>query len=117
MLKAIFVLIFIFANCLSTFAQTEQNDKKPTVTSQPEKPSKKNKDAAEGIVRLRVAFLASGKIGDIVLVEGKDNKKLIRAGLVDKAIEAAKLIRFEPAKKNGQPITTVRTVEYTFSIY
>lgn len=33
------------------------------------------------------------------------------------ALKAALGIQFEPAKKSGVPVTTVRSVEYTYSIY
>ena len=72
----------------------------------------------EGTVRLKVVFLESGEVGDVTFVsESSKKKKLSKAGLVAKAIEAARNIKFEPAKRNGKSVTTVATVEYTFSIY
>jgi len=37
--------------------------------------------------------------------------------LTEKAIEAAKQIRFEPKMINGNPVSVVITREYTFTIY
>jgi TonB family protein len=65
----------------------------------------------EGVVRLRVAFSASGEITNIAPVTSLPN------GLTEQAIAAARLLRFEPAKRNGVPITITKVVEYRFSLY
>ncbi|MGI8639118.1 MAG: energy transducer TonB [Pyrinomonadaceae bacterium] len=65
----------------------------------------------QGTVRLRVTFLPSGQIGSITPVSG------LPYGLTEQAIAAARQIRFEPAKKNGVPITSAFVVEYNFNIY
>jgi TonB family protein len=65
----------------------------------------------QGTVLLRVTFLASGEIGSISTVKGLPN------GLTEKAIAAARGIRFEPAKRDGVPQNTVRTLEFSFAIY
>lgn len=64
----------------------------------------------EGTVRLRVTFLASGEIGSIAPVSG------LPFGLTEYAIAAARNIKFEPATKNGIPISVTKLVEYNFSI-
>ncbi len=64
-----------------------------------------------GVVRLRVTFTANGQIGSVAPVSG------LPYGLTEQAIAAAKQIRFEPAKKNGQPIASTRVIEYSFSIF
>lgn len=65
----------------------------------------------QGVVRLRVAFLENGKIGNITPVGG------LPYGATENAIEAAKLIKFKPAMKNGKPVTVTKVVEYSFKIY
>lgn len=80
------------------------------------KPKGRYTDAArvaniQGTVVLRVTFLASGAIGSISTVKG------LPSGLTESAIAAARGIRFEPAKVNGVPQTTVRTLEIGFAIY
>lgn len=80
------------------------------------KPKARYTDAArvantQGTVMLRVTFLASGQIGSISTVRG------LPGGLTESAIAAARGIRFEPAKVNGVPQTTVRTLEIGFAIY
>lgn len=64
-----------------------------------------------GVVRLKVTFLASGQIGSISPVSG------LSYGLTEQAIAAARQIKFEPQKVNGQPQTVSKTIEYSFSIY
>jgi hypothetical protein len=64
-----------------------------------------------GNVRLRVQFLASGKIGKISPVSS------LPYGLTEKAIEAAEKIKFEPAIKDGEPITVFKVVVMSFTIY
>src|SRR5215472_9033080 len=52
----------------------------------------------EGDVVLEVLFLASGQVQVIRVVTGLGH------GLDEAAIQAAKLIRFRPAQRNGQPV-------------
>ena len=65
----------------------------------------------QGVVKLRVQFLASGQIGLITVVEGLPD------GLNGQATEAAKKIRFEPQRVRGVPKTTVKQIEYSFILY
>jgi len=65
----------------------------------------------QGTVRIRVEFLESGEIRQIVVVSG------LPYGASENAVEAAKKIKFIPAKKNGQTVTTVRVISFSFAIY
>lgn len=65
----------------------------------------------QGTVTVRVVFLASGEIGEISPVSG------LGYGLTEKAMEAAKKMKFEPAVKNGKPITVARPVQFNFTFY
>ncbi|GIU82705.1 MAG: energy transducer TonB [Acidobacteria bacterium] len=69
------------------------------------------KAGVQGVVRLKVTFLANGTIGSITPLNN------LGYGLTEQAIIAARQIRFEPELKDGVPVTVVRTVEYTFTIY
>lgn len=64
-----------------------------------------------GVVRVKVTFQSNGSVGAVSVVSGLPH------GLTDKAIAAAKQIRFEPAQKNGKPQTQVKTVQFNFNIY
>ena len=71
--------------------------------------SKKNQ--VEGMVTLKVTFLNDGTIGDISVVKG------INKELNESAVSAAKLIKFEPERKKGKPVTIMRSIQYTFMLY
>ncbi len=64
-----------------------------------------------GTVRLKVVFLANGKIGEIKVIQG------LEFGLTNNAVESAKKIKFEPATQNGKPINVVKIIEYNLNIY
>jgi TonB family protein len=65
----------------------------------------------QGVVTLRINFLANGKIGPISVVKGLD------FGLTEQAIAAAREIVFEPAQRNGSPVTVVKLVNFTFNLF
>lgn len=69
------------------------------------------KEGVEGVVRLRVTFQADGTIGAVTPVTG------LAYGLTEQAIAAARQIRFQPALKNGAPVTVVKTVEFNFFVF
>jgi TonB family protein len=70
--------------------------------------AKDNKVA--GTVVLGVVFGVDGQIGEINVIHGLPH------GLTEKAIEAAKKIRFNPAVKDGQPVSVRGNLEYTFNL-
>jgi TonB family protein len=63
------------------------------------------------VVILSVVFGADAQIRNIEVVRG------LPSGLTEKAIEAAKQIRFEPRMKDGQPVSVRGRLEYTFNLY
>jgi TonB family protein len=69
------------------------------------------KNGVTGSIKLRVSFLASGTIGDVISVN------TLPDGLTESAIEAAKGIKFQPATKNGTPLTVTKLVEYSFTTF
>jgi TonB family protein len=126
MAKIIFLIGFLLASNLYCFgqqvgaqaggdAQGLQILRKPLASYTDAARSKK----VEGWVRLRVTFLATGEIGEVVyLKESSRKKKLTKRGLVAEAMKAAQNIKFTPATdKNGKPVTVTKEVEYTFTIY
>jgi len=64
-----------------------------------------------GTVKILVLFGSSGQI------EGAILKNSIGGGLDENALTAARQIKFTPRIEDGKPITIMRTVEYSFTIY
>jgi TonB family protein len=68
-------------------------------------------DAAEGEVKLRVVLCPRGYVSNIeVLSKAADE-------LTEKAVEAAREIRFVPAEKDGKRVAQYATVEYSHHVY
>ena len=65
----------------------------------------------QGKVVLRATFQANGMVGNIEV------KESLKFGLTEAAIDAARKMAFLPARRNGVPVNTIKTVEYAFYIY
>jgi TonB family protein len=64
-----------------------------------------------GTVILRVVFSRTGEVTNIRALQS------LGGGLTEKAIGAARQIRFVPARKNGQPVSMYMQLEYNFNLY
>lgn len=82
-----------------------------TFKQQPEYTEKARMNGVSGVIRVMVVLAADGKVKHILVVNG------LPEGLTEKAVEAAKGIRFQPATKDGKPVSQVVTLEYSFRIY
>jgi TonB family protein len=78
---------------------------------QPQYTEEARKNQISGTVRLKVIFNSNGSVGSITAVSG------LGYGLTEKAISAARNIRFEPQLKNGVPTSISKTIEYNFNLY
>lgn len=78
---------------------------------QPQYTEEARKNQVQGVVRLAMVLTASGQIQSIRVASGLPD------GLTDKAIEAARRIKFIPAQKDGRNVSQYVTVEYNFRIY
>lgn len=67
--------------------------------------------SVSGTVLVRVTFGADGRIGAITPI------RRLPFGLTENAIKAAEKIQFRPRIEGGKPVTTSRTVEYSFTLY
>lgn len=65
----------------------------------------------QGIIKAAVLFSSDGKIQYVMLLKG------LGSGLDREALLAASKIKFEPATKNGKPISVIKLIEYSFAIY
>jgi TonB family protein len=63
----------------------------------------------QGTVVLQVVFQADGTIGAVKVIRGLPH------GLTENAIGAARKIKFEPAMKDGKPVSVRGSLEFTFN--
>ncbi len=116
-MKKIFIALsfiaFVFCSVQEISAQTVNQTTRDVViteTPQPGYTDAARENSIEGTITARVTFKADGTIGKIFLVNRLPH------GLNQKAIEAARKIKFFPAIKNNVPITVIRKVEYNFKL-
>ena len=64
-----------------------------------------------GTVMLRVVFSSAGEVDQIRAV------RTLPFGLTERAIAAARQIKFVPATKDGRPVSVQMQLEYNFSLY
>ena len=69
------------------------------------------RNSVTGTVRLRAILSASGEVTNITTVKGLPD------GLTEKAISAARQIKFRPAQKDGRAVSQYVVLEYNFNIY
>jgi TonB family protein len=69
------------------------------------------KNQISGTVMLRAVFSSSGEVVQIRALN------TLPFGLTERAIAAARQIRFVPAMKNGRPVSVYMQLEYNFNLY
>jgi TonB family protein len=123
---ALFMLLPLFGN---SFAQdnnptnsTQQSDEtvyKQSEVDQKAKIIKKPIPSTDrmcgndnGFVRVRVVLLKSGKVGDIESLKSSECERFN-----ENSLNSAKKIKFNPALKDGQPVSVSAMVEYTYRRY
>ncbi|HKS08678.1 MAG TPA: energy transducer TonB [Pyrinomonadaceae bacterium] len=97
----------------STIFMGKEVDTKARLLSKPE-PSytdKARNHAIYGTVVLKVVFSASGKVTNIRVVQSLPD------GLTERAIEAARKIKFVPATREGKFVSMWMQLEYNFNLY
>lgn len=90
-------------------------DQKALITSQPraQYTDSGRQNNVQGTVRLQVVLTRAGSVGKITIVRGGE----LGHGLPERAIAAARQIKFTPAMKNGQPVSVQVLLDYAFSVY
>jgi protein TonB len=93
--------------------QAREVTRKAVITSKPEPgyTEEARKNNTTGVVQLRVLLGANGAVSSISPVSRLPN------GLTEKAIEAARRIRFTPAQKDGRNVSQWIVLQYDFNIY
>ncbi len=81
----------------------------PIWGKRPEYTAEALRDGVQGTVTLRVQVAADGTAGEIEVIRG------LPAGLTERAIEAVRAMRFQPAKQKGQPVAGETTIGIGFS--
>src|SRR5205085_6525907 len=69
------------------------------------------KNQVSGTVVLRAVFSSGGQVTNIRTVSG------LPYGLTERAIAAARMIRFSPAMKDGRAVSQYIQIEYNFNLY
>ncbi len=78
---------------------------------EPQYTEEARKNQITGTVVLKVVFDKSGEVNHIVTMKG------LPFGLTERAIAAAKKIKFVPAKKDGKDVSMWMQLEYNFNLY
>lgn len=78
---------------------------------EPQYTEEARRNQIEGTVMLRVVFSSSGEVVQIRAV------RTLPFGLTERAIAAARQIKFVPAVKGGHPVSVYMQLEYNFNLY
>ncbi len=78
---------------------------------EPQYTEEARRNAVSGTVVLRVVFSRTGEVTNIRAVQS------LPFGLTERAIAAARLIRFRPATREGHPVNVYMQLEYNFNLY
>lgn len=65
----------------------------------------------QGSVLLQVVYYSDGRIGNVKVI------RPLPYGLTTEAIKAVKKIRFQPGRKDGNPVSVRGNVEFNFTLY
>ena len=64
-----------------------------------------------GTIVLRGVFASDATVKYILVIQA------LPAGLTERAVEAAKKIKFVPATLDGKPVSMLMQLEYNFNLY
>jgi TonB family protein len=78
---------------------------------QPSYTEEARQNQVTGTVVLRAVFTSEGEVTNITARSGLPN------GLTERAIQAARQIKFVPATKDGRPVSMYIQLEYNFNLY
>jgi TonB family C-terminal domain len=110
-------LTIVYVAAISGYGQSEptqnqgQSDRPLKIKKKPFGNPRGCDVGTSGTIRVRVTFLDSGTVGDVVAVDSSGCPSFDES-----AIKAAKKIVFEPAVKNGTAVTVTKLVVYNFQI-
>jgi TonB family protein len=94
------------------FSGKEVNSKARVLSKpEPQYTEDARKNQITGTVVLRAVFTSGGQVTNIRSVNG------LPFGLTERAIAAARQIKFSPAMKDGRPVSMYIQLEYNFNLY
>ncbi len=98
---------------LDVIAKPDPNQTSIDITSKPRASytDRARNAGVSGTITLLVGFSEDAKIKNIMVI------KSLGFGLDQEAIRAAKGIKFKPATKDGKPVSVVKMIQYSFSLY
>lgn len=96
-----------------TIFQSFEVDTRAEILSRPEPAytEEARRNRVSGQITLRLVLAADGKVTHVLPL------KSLSHGLTDKAMDAARAIRFRPAIKNGRPVSQAVLINYSFVVY
>ncbi|MEP6847306.1 MAG: TonB family protein [Acidobacteriota bacterium] len=100
---------FLMLFALPLFASAQNTPLCILKRPKPELPKGYGMLDVQGVVRLRIEFLANGKVGKVVVISGLTKE------LGQLAADAAKKITFQPKMEDGVRVDTFRVIEYSYS--
>ena len=84
---------------------------RPVVSPPPQYPRAALRSASSGTVHLRVDVAANGSVANVAVARGSGSRELDRA-----AVNAVRRWRFEPARRNGEPVMATVDVPMEFKL-
>lgn len=100
------------ADYTRVFSPKEVNSKARVLSKpEPQYTEEARKNQITGTVVLRAVFSSGGQVTNIRSVNG------LPFGLTERAIAAARQIKFSPAMKDGRPVSMYIQLEYNFNLY
>jgi TonB family protein len=107
------LFMLVMAGIVAAGVVAGMDDQELKVTKKP-RPSAKGCEGAGtgGSAIVKVTFQSDRTIGDVVIVEASTC-----AAFNDSVLRIAKEIEFEPAVKDGQPVTVTKQLQYAWAIY
>jgi len=105
------ILLFTVAAAAQTITVSQKNADKPVKILNKPRVKLGQCSQSSGITKLRVTFDKSAKITEAVIVQSSGCEDFD-----NNALKAARGIKFKPAIKDGEEVTVIKPVEYTFTI-
>lgn len=85
-------------------------DQQPKIIKKPIPSTDRMCGNDNGFVRVRVVLLKSGKVGDVESLKTSECERFN-----ENSLDSAKKIKFSPALKDGQPVSVLVMIEYTYN--